>query len=343
MVNNPRINFYGTKEGEAKYLSSQLVSQSVPVTAEFFPEIVSPGKLPIQSDVEIISIFVDSEVDKSVLDRFSNLKFVAIRATGFDNIDLVEVAKRGVQVSNVPAYGQNTVAEFAFALILALSRKICLASHQVKDNGNFNFDNLEGFDLRGKTIGVLGTGRIGRHAIKMALGFEMKVIATDPFPDQKFAQEVGFSYVSFDELLSQSDVITIHVPYMKETHHLINKSNIGKIKRGAYIINTSRGAVIETEALVEALKSGQLGGAGLDVLEEESVLKNESGFIATGDSSGHDLKVVLEDHVLIDMPNVIVTPHTAFNTKEAKERIMDTTISNIKAFLEGKVENVVSK
>ena len=177
-----------------------------------------------------------------------------------------------------------------------------------------------------------------KHVIKMAKGFEMKVIAFDGHPDAKVAEELGFIYLSLPQVLAQSDIISLHVPYLPETHHLINQETIKKIKPGAYLINTSRGAVVETEALVSALQSGALGGAGLDVLEEEGLVKDELLSFVGQKLAGYDLKTVLGNHLLIDMPNVIVTPHNAFNTDEAMKRIIDTNLENITNFIAGQTK-----
>ncbi len=168
----------------------------------------------------------------------------------------------------------------------------------------------------------------------------MNVLVCDVKPDEKLAEKLNFKYDEFENVLTKSDIVTLHVPYLKATHHLINAENIAKMKKGAYLINTSRGAVVETEALVGALKSGHLAGAGLDVLEEEGIMRDEFSFITKVDSKEHDLKAVLAGHVLIDMPNVIVTPHNAFNTKEALSRILNTTLDNIKSFIDGKPINL---
>ena len=285
---------------------------------------------------------MDSKIDRAVLDYLPNLKLIATRSTGFDHIDLSLCKERGVVVTNVPGYGENTVAEYAFALILCLSRKIFQSYHQVRETGSFSLEGLRGFDLDGKTLGVIGTGRIGKHVIKMAKGFEMKVIAFDGHPDAKVAEELGFIYLSLPQVLAQSDIISLHVPYLPETHHLINQETIKKIKPGAYLINTSRGAVVETEALVSALQSGALGGAGLDVLEEEGLVKDELLSFVGQKLAGHDLKTVLGNHLLIDMPNVIVTPHNAFNTDEAMKRIIDTNLENITNFIAGQTKNLVN-
>ncbi|MBI2113097.1 MAG: hydroxyacid dehydrogenase, partial [Candidatus Wildermuthbacteria bacterium] len=190
------------------------------------------------------------------MEKFPNLKLIATRSTGYDHIDINECKKRGVAVASVPGYGENTVAEFTFALILGLSKKIFEGYHRIKEQGKFDLTGLQGFDLKGKTLGVIGTGRIGKHVIKIAKGMDMNVVAFDVMEDKETAQKLGFQYLALDELLGQSDIITLHVPYMKETHYLVNKNNIRRIKKGAYIINTSRGGIIETEALVAALRDG---------------------------------------------------------------------------------------
>ena len=311
------------------------------VEAVFYDSKLDKDNIPTEADADAISVFVDCGVDKSVLDKLPNLKFIATRSTGYDHIDMVAAKERGIIVSSVPSYGENTVAEYAFALILALSRKICDAKCQVKEEGSFSRDKLKGFDLRGKTLGVVGTGKIGRHVVRMAKGFEMEVVAFDAFPDLKFAAEAGFMYLPLEDVLAKSDILTLHVPYMKETHHLINSGNIRQMKKGAYLVNTARGAVVETEALVNALKDGWLAGAGLDVLEEEGVIEDEVNLLAGGKLEGHDLRVVLENHVLIDMPNVIITPHNAFNSQEGLQRILNTTTENIKGFVAGQPINIV--
>jgi D-lactate dehydrogenase len=307
----------------------------------FIDEILSKEHLPAEKDFDVISVFVNSSVDAEVIAALPNLKFITTRSTGYDHIDVKACVARGIKVAYVPAYGENTVAEFTFALLLALSRKIFAGFDRIKETGSFSLEGLRGFDLKGKTLGVVGTGRIGRHVIRMAKGFEMNIVAYDAKPDENYAIASGLRYLPFDDLLKISDVVTLHVPYMKETHHLMNKEKLELMKPGAYIINTSRGAIIETEALVFALKSGQIGGAGLDVLEEEGVVRDELDFLVSGHPEEHNLKTILADHILIDLPNVIITPHNAFNTQEALTRILNTTIENIKGFLKGNNVNIV--
>jgi len=335
-----KIGFFGTKPWEKEYIE-KLKGKMPGADLWFTEEILSDDHLPKETDFEAISVFVDSAVTKNVLEKFPNLKFIATRSTGYDHIDVAVAKAKGIVVSSVPSYGENTVAEMAFGLLLTLSRRIYEAYDRIREKGDWSVEGLQGFDLRGKTIGVVGTGRIGKHSIAIAKGFGMNVVGYDAYPNEQLAKELGFKYLSLDELLSVSDVVTLHVPFLPETDHMINKERIMKMKKALVLINTSRGAVVETAALVEALKSGHLGGAGLDVLEEEGVVKDEMDFLVSGKSEGHDWKTIIANHVLIDMPNVVITPHNAFNTKEAIERILDTTVDDIAGYLSGKVINQV--
>ncbi len=336
-----KTQFFSIKPWEKEYIQNKIQTLGLPIEAEFIVDQLDKDHLPPDTSAEIVSVFVGSQVDKPVFDAFPDLKFLTTRSTGYDHVDVTTAKEKNIPVSYVPAYGENTVAEFAFGLILTLSRKIYLSVDQIRESGSFAQDNLQGFDLKGKTLGVVGTGRIGKHIIKMAKGFDMNVVAYDPFPDLEFQKLNSYEYLSLEDLLKQSDVVSIHVPYMKETHHLINADKIKLMKKSAILINTARGAIVETEALVKALQDGQLGGAGLDVLEEENLTSGEINFILGGHPEEHDLKTVLANHVLIDMPNVIVTPHNAFNTKEALQRILDTTLENIQSFITGTPKNLV--
>lgn len=292
-------------------------------------------------DVSALSIFVNSPVRADVLDRFPNVKFIATRSTGYDHIDLAEAHQRGITISNVPTYGEHTVAEFAFALLLALSRRIVDAYTRIETTGSFSQEGLRGFDLRGRTIGVIGTGHIGEHMMRMAKGFDMQVVAFDLFPKPELAEKMGFRYVSLDELLSTSDIVSLHAPYNEHTHHMINMDNIGKFKRGSYLINTSRGGLVETVALVKGLEEGILAGAGLDVLEEEGQMVDENMLLATKHPNEESLRTMLANHYLMNHPHVIVTAHIAFNTQEAIERILNVTIDNITAYKNGSPLNVI--
>lgn len=291
-------------------------------------------------DAEAVSVFVGSEVTKDHIDLMPKLKLITTRSTGFDHIDVSYAKEKSITVTNVPAYGTKPVAEFTFALLLTLSRKTYEAYDQVSEEGSFDQSTLEGFNLFGKTLGVVGTGQIGRSVIEIAKGFKMNVLANDAYPNEELSKSLGFEYVELDELLMRSDVVTLHVPHNKNTHHLLNKENLSKIKEGAYIINTARGGIMDTEALVEGLKSKRIAGAALDVLEEEIDLKEEAD-VLSGEFTTEEMRTIILDHILIDLPNVIVTPHIAFFTKEARKEIIETTIESIKSFKAGKPVNVV--
>ena len=218
-----------------------------------------------------------------------------------------------------------------------------VANQELRVEEDFSIFPYRGFDLFGKTFGVIGTGRIGKNAIEIAKGFGMNVVAYDLHPDMSFAEEKGFKYLTLDEVLSVADVITLHAPYTKENHHLLNKQKFGLMKKGMYIINTARGELIETDALVSALGDGTVAGAGLDVLEGERALKEEIEIVSdpAKRDSIKDYKTLFENHVLIDLPNVVVTPHIAFYSKEAESEIIKTTISNISGYIAGTINNQV--
>ena len=309
----------------------------------FFEEKLNEENASLAKDAEVVSVFVGSMVDKSVIDAIPNLKFIATRSTGFDHIDREYCASKGILVSNVPAYGSKTVAEFAFGLLLSLTRKIFEATRLMKERGEFSIYGFEGMDLNEKTIGVIGTGKIGKNSIRIAKGFNMKVLAYDLYPDLNFAKEIGFEYKSLDEVISMSDVITLHAPYTKENHHLINKENVSKMKKGVYLINTARGELMDTDAIVWGLKEKIIGGLGIDVMEGERELKEELEILSSEKKSEKvsDYKTLLEDRMIIEMPNVIVTPHIAFDSKEAEGEIIKTSVDNIKGFLSGTPQNLV--
>ena len=307
----------------------------------YFKEKLSLKNINLVKDVEIISVFTNSMVNKEIIDLLPNLKFINTSSTGFDHIDVDYCRNKGIKVANVPAYGSITVAEFTFALLLTLSRKIYDAYDHLKEDGDFNIIPLRGFDLRGKTLGV-GTGKIGKNVIKIAKGFGMNVVACNLQIDLDFAKEFDFEYKDFLEVIAQADILTLHVPYSKENHHLINKENISKMKRGIYIINTARGELIDTDALIWGLQEGIIAGAGLDVLEGERQLKEETEILSSNiPQKQRNYKTLLEDHILIDMPNVIVTPHIAYYSKEAEEAIIKTTIENIQGFIKGQEINLI--
>src|SRR3989344_5966206 len=281
-------------------------------------------------DADVIVVFIYSTVNKEVLDLLPNLKFINTMSTGFDHIDIGECKKRSILVSNVPSYGEITVAEHTFALLLSLSRRMVESYARVK-SGYFSPEGLTGFDLSRKTIGVVGVGAIGKNVIKIAKGFGMNVLGYKRTPDPKLEQELGFKITDLDTLLSSSDIVSIHLPYSQETHHLIDEEKFAIMKEGAIILNTARGAIIDTQAMLSSLGKGKLAGIGLDVCEGEPVLREEAELLSR-QFNNEQMLYVLEEHMLLSHKNVIITPHNAFNSREALHIIHDTTIENIKKF-----------
>ena len=304
-----------------------------------FPRRTQRQKPAAVSGAEILSVFIYSQLNAERLSKFPSLKLVATRSTGYDHIDTDYCAKHGITVSNVPFYGENTVAEHTFALILSLSRNVHKAYVRTI-KGDFTLDGLRGFDLKGKTLGIIGAGHIGLHVVRMAKGFGMDVLVFDVKQDHFLEEVLGFRYTDFDNLLANSDIISLHAPYNPKTHHLINRGNIGKIKRGAILVNTARGSLVETHALVEALDKGILSGAGLDALEGEELIKEEKQILSR-QYPQDKLETLVKNHILLHRENVVITPHVAFYSQEALQRILDTTISNIQSFTAGKPVNTV--
>jgi D-lactate dehydrogenase len=308
---------------------------------EFFEGVVD-GRIGLRfNDAEILSTFVGSTLNDAVLDLMPRLKLVATRSTGFDHIDLEACRRRGVLVCNVPHYAEVTVAEHVFALLLALARHLPAAVERTR-RGDFSQTGLRGFDLRGKVLGVVGTGRIGRRVIEIARGFGMEVLAHDVVRDEAAAATLGFRYVGLAALLAASEVVTLHVPATPATSGLIGGREFAAMKTGVVLINTSRGSIVDAEALIRAIGSGKVAAAGLDVLPEESALREEAGIFAESNPIQPNLRALIADHALLRFPNVIVTPHIAYNTREAVSRIAETTAANIAAFAQGAPENLVA-
>ena len=303
----PSFEHYGSLNGiEFKFLESKLNMDTV----EF------------AKDCDAVCVFVNDSVTAQVIERLHELgvRLIALRCAGYNNVDLTAAFGK-VHVSHVPAYSPYAVAEHAAALLLTSVRRIHKAYNRTRDF-NFSLNGLTGFDLHGKTVGVIGTGRIGRIFIDICRGFGMEVIAYDRFP-----KDDGLAYVTLDELFSCSDIISLHCPLTDETRHLVNADAIAKMKKGVVLLNTSRGALIDAEALLEGIKSRKIGAACLDVYEEEADIFFE-------DRSGH----IMDDELLsrlISMPNVIVTSHQAFLTEEALNNIAETTVNNILSCING--------
>lgn len=292
-------------------------------------------------DIEVVSTFVRSELNAGVLAKLPRLKLIATRSTGYDHIDLAYCAKHGIAVSNVPDYGDATVAEHVFALLLATIRHVVEAAERTR-RGDFSQSGLRGFELRGKVLGVIGTGRIGQRVIEIAKGFGMEVTAFDIRPDAGTASRLGFCYASFDETLATADILTIHVPGTSDQAPFISDREFGLMKRDSVLINTARGSIVDVAALVRAIADGRLRAVGLDVLPQEPLIREEAEIFRATTQKTYDLKALVANHVILRFPNVVVTPHTAYNTDEAVHRLIETTLDNIQAFARGAPRNVVA-
>ena len=324
-----KIAFFGVKSWEKDIIEKEI--NRLPSYGIGIFESEVQDDLEVAAKYDIISPFIYSKMDKIVLDKLPNLKMIATRSTGMDHIDCELCVNRKIKVANVPVYGSSSVAEYAMALLLAITKKIVVA-HQSVENGEFSPEGLTGVDLVGKTLGIVGVGKIGQNVAKMAKGFGMNVLGVEENKDEKLAKKLGFKYVDLETCLKESDFVTLHVPSIPATRHLINRINIKLMKKGSYLINTCRGPVVESEAVVWALNNKILAGVGLDVIEEESELENIS-MLMSNKMTKEDLKDVLSFHMLRDRDDVVFTPHNAFNTKEAIERIVKTTVDNINQFI----------
>lgn len=306
----------------------------------FLKEPLTPDIARRYSDREIISTFIYSDLGSATLSQLTSLKLIATRSTGFDHIDTLYCRQRGIHVANVPAYGDNTVAEHVFGLLLAISHNLVDAVDRTR-RGDFSMQGLRGFDLKGKTMGVLGTGAIGKNVIEIAKGFHMEVIAYDRYPKQDLARKLGFKYVPLEELLGLSDIITLHIPSTPETHNFLSDREFSMMKKGVVIINTARGDLIDVQALLRAITTGKVAAVGLDVLPEEPTIREEAELLRSI-AQKKPLDVLLAGHILLRLRNVLITPHSAFDTREAVQRILDTTLDNIAAFVHGTEKNMVA-
>lgn len=330
-----KIIFFEVKDWERKYLATRLPWADTAFEGGAFDD----AHIAEATAAECLSVFIYSKLTAERLRKLTALKLIATRSTGFDHIDLEACRRRSVGVSNVPTYGENTVAEHTFALILMLSRKVHQSYMQMRA-GHLDLAALTGFDLQGKTIGVFGAGRIGLHVIRIARGFGMRVLAADVHRDPFLAELLGFQYAEARRILEESDIVTVHCPLNAATHHLLGRAQFSSMKRGALLINTARGGLVDTDALLEALDSGQVGGAGLDVVEGEELIKEERQLLSeTG--SAEKLRAALRTRLLLERENVVFTPHNAFNSREALLRILDTTVANLEAHRDGVALNRV--
>ncbi|MEW6305111.1 MAG: 2-hydroxyacid dehydrogenase [Verrucomicrobiota bacterium] len=328
-----KIAVFDTHQFDRKALTD--ANKSFKLDLTFFDARLKPETAVLASGFDVVCVFVNDHLDRDTLLalRTGGVKLIALRCAGFNNVDLRVAKDLALPVVRVPEYSPFAVAEHAVALMQVLNRKIHRAYGRVRE-GNFSLDGLVGFDVRGKTVGVIGTGKIGRVFAQIMHGFGCSLLAFDAQPDESLVKETGITYVKLPQLLAESDVISLHVPLTPKTHHLIDDAAISQMKKGAMIINTSRGGLIDTKAMLKALKSGHVSAAGLDVYEEE-----EAVFFQ--DLSGQ----VIQDDVLarlLTFPNVIITSHQAFLTNEALSNIATMTLANIQAFVKwGKLQNEV--
>ena len=331
--------FFETAPWERRFLTRALTP--LRLSAQFVREPLTGATLAKARGAAVVSVFIYSQLTRALVKKLSGARLIATRSTGFDHIDLTACRARDIAVANVPAYGENTVAEHTFALILSLSRNVHKAYVRTV-KGDFSLEGLQGFDLKGKTLGVVGAGRIGLHVIKMAKGFGMDVLVYDTRKDPFMSEVLDFRYVPLDDLLRHADIVSLHVPYTPQTHHVMNRPAFRLMKRGALFINTARGGLVDTHALVWALDEGIVGGAGLDVLEGEELVKEERQLLEK-DFSKERLITALKNHILLHRENVVITPHIAFDSREALQRILGTTVSNIAGFLRGAPANLVTR
>lgn len=314
-----KIAFFDAKPYDRETFDSILQDPAFKIT--YFNNHLNLQTVPLTKGFDAVCVFVNDTLDRNVVEVLcqNGIKLIAIRAAGYNNIDLQAVFNK-IHVARVPAYSPHAVAEHAVALMLALNRKVHRAYYRTRDN-NFTLNGLLGFDMYGKTAGVIGTGQIGKAAIEILKGFGMKILAYDLYQDKEFQKKTGFDYVDLDTIFKTADIITLHCPLTKETHHLINEQTIAKMKPGVMIINTGRGMLIDSKALIEGLKSGKVGFAGLDVYEEESeyFFEDFSSSVMTDDVLAR----------LLSFNNVVVTSHQGFFTREALHNIAETTLNNI--------------
>ncbi len=320
-----KIAFFDAKKYDKEFFDE--ANKEFGFTIKYFSERLSVDTVIMASGYDVVCAFVNDEINEDVILKLEeqNIRHIAMRCSGYNNIDM-KTALNKIRITRVPAYSPYAVAEHALALIMSINRKTHKAYNRTRES-NFSIKGLLGFDLYGKKAGVVGTGMIGRIFIRIVKGLGMDVVAYDPFPNEEFAKDLGFKYVGIDELYKTADVISLHCPLTKETFHLIDKDAVKLMKSNVMLINTSRGGLIDTKALVDSLKEGKIGYVGLDVYEEE-----ENFFF-----EDHSDSIITDDILsrLQTFSNVLITSHQAFFTKEALDNISFTTLSNIREFQTG--------
>lgn len=334
-----KILFYDVRDNEIEYLKNfcdkkydyELISEALDDRSNI---------TKARQDAEIISCFTFSRVNDEVLKQFPNLKLIALRCVGFDHIDIDYCKEHNIAVVNSAGYGNITVAEFAFGLMMDVTRKIARSYMNLK-NEHLDKDVYTGFELNGKNLGVIGTGAIGAEVIRIAKGFGMNVLAYDLYPKKELVEKYGVKYLALDELLKESDVVSLHAPSTAENFHMINEEKINLMKPNAVLINTARGELIDTKALYEALVENRIFGAGLDVLEAENILTKPESTWAFDYLTDDTIKQTLINERLLKLHNVVITPHIAYNTQEAEDRILHITMNNIESFFNQELKNSV--
>jgi D-lactate dehydrogenase len=306
---------------------------------EAVAELLTAANIDEYADADIISTDI-SVLDEKLLARFKNLKMIAARTTGVDLVDRTYCRHNGITLCNVPAYAENAVAEHVFALLLCLNRHMLEAISRSR-RCDFSWEGIQSVELYRKTLAVIGTGAIGRRVSQIAKGFGMQVVAFDLMPDHDWAETNGITYMSLDDALPAADIITLHIPSTPETYHLIADDQFKRMKEKAVIINTARGELVDTGALLRALHTGKIAAAGLDVLPQEHAIRDEQERLEILVDQKNDPHTLLANLLLLHHPNVIMTPHSAFFSKEAVQRLMEVTLANIEAFIEGNPRNVV--
>lgn len=321
-----RVAIFSTKKYDRQFFDA--ANEQAGHELVYFESRLTSETSSLAQGFEGVCAFVNDQVDEAVLRDLAEggTKLIALRSAGFNHVDVKAARQLGLEVVRVPAYSPYAVAEHTLALILALNRKTHRAYNRVRE-GNFSLEGLQGFDMHGRTVGIIGTGKIGAIFARIMSGFGCKLLAFDPYPDEE-CRKMGVEYVDFDELLSRSHIISLHCPLTPQTHHLIDEEALGKMRKGVMLINTSRGGLVDTRAVIRGLKEEVIGYVGLDVYEEEEDLFFE-------DLSSR----VLQDDVfarLLTFSNVIITGHQGFFTGEALQNIAETTLSNISAFESGR-------
>lgn len=337
------IAFFDVKENwELKEIKKIFPKNKLVIYKETLQEVLDKGV--DLSKVKCISVFIYSKCNKKNLDKLKDIELISTRSTGYDHISLDECKKRKIKVTNVPSYGEHTVAEFNMALLLTITRKIPQSIDRTR-SGLFDFTGLRGVDLFGKTVGIVGFGKIGRSFALMCKSFGMKVIIYDisrKFATEK-AKEMGVEYATLSRIYKESDIISLHLPLTPKTKKIINKKSLDQMKHGVILLNTARGDLVESKSLLQALKTGKVSFAGLDVIQGETLVKDEMELVDKEDRlRSKNYELLLHDHILMNHPNVILTPHNAFNSIDALKRILTTSNNNILNFTKKKLnENII--